>query len=41
MRPYANGGVYLNFAGLGDEADVDRTATYGPDLRRLERVLAT
>ncbi|HEX5997704.1 MAG TPA: hypothetical protein VFY84_21400, partial [Jiangellales bacterium] len=41
MRPFANGGVYLNFAGLADEADVDRTATYGPDPARLERVLAT
>jgi FAD/FMN-containing dehydrogenase len=41
MRPYANGGVYLNFAGLDGEADVDRTATYGADLGRLERVLAT
>ncbi len=41
IRPYANGGVYLNFAGLEDEADVDRTATYGPDTERLERVLAT
>jgi FAD/FMN-containing dehydrogenase len=40
MSPYANGGVYLNFAGLEDEADVDRSATYGPDLGRLERVLA-
>jgi hypothetical protein len=41
MRPSANGGVYLNFAGLDDEADVDRSSTYGPDTRRLERVLAT
>lgn len=40
MRPYANGGVYLNFAGLQDEADVDRSSTYGSDTDRLERVLA-
>ena len=38
MRPFATGGVYVNFAGLGDEAD--RDAAYGPGIRRLDRVRA-
>ncbi len=41
MRRYANGGVYLNFAGLHDEADIDRSATYGQHIERLQQVLAT
>ena len=41
MRPFATGGVYINFAGFTDEADVSRTATHGVDTARLEQVLAT
>lgn len=41
MRPFANGSVYINFAGFADEADVTREATHGVDTARLERVLAT
>lgn len=40
MRPFANGGVYINFAGFDDEADVGREAVFGVDTARLERVLA-
>jgi FAD/FMN-containing dehydrogenase len=38
MRPFATGGVYLNFAGLG--GDSDREAVYGPGAQRLDRVRA-
>jgi FAD/FMN-containing dehydrogenase len=41
MRPFANGGVYINFAGFTDEADISRASTYGVDTARLERVLTT
>ncbi|MGH9243077.1 MAG: FAD-binding oxidoreductase [Acidimicrobiales bacterium] len=34
VAPFATGGVYLNFAGLGDEADLDATAL-GYNHRRL------
>jgi FAD/FMN-containing dehydrogenase len=40
MRPYATGGVYMNFAGFENEDDVNRQATHGTDTR-LERVLRT
>ncbi len=36
MRPFATGGVYLNFAGLGDEAD--RRAVFGRSSERLEGI---
>ncbi len=36
MRPFATGGVYVNFAGLGDEAD--RSAVFGSSAERLDRV---
>ena len=39
-RPFANGGVYVNFAGFEGEADVAREAVLGFDTKRLERVLA-
>ncbi len=38
MRPFATGGVYLNFAGLADDAD--RTAFYGSSTPRLDQVRA-
>lgn len=41
MRPFGNGGVYINFAGFENEADISRAATHGVDTSRLERVLAT
>ena len=41
MRPHANGGVYLNFAGFQDERDIGRSATYGRNVERLRRVLTT
>ena len=40
MRPFANGGVYLNFAGFDDETDVTRDATFGENLGRLDEVRA-
>jgi hypothetical protein len=39
MRPFGTGGVYLNFAGLDDDAD--RGATYGWAADRLHRIQAT
>jgi len=36
MRPFATGGVYLNFAGLDHEAD--RSAVYGSGAERLDRI---
>jgi FAD/FMN-containing dehydrogenase len=36
IRPFATGGVYLNFAGLGDEAE--RRAIYGSSADRLDRI---
>jgi FAD/FMN-containing dehydrogenase len=40
MRPFANGGVYINFAGFENESDVGHDAVFGLDTRRLERVRA-
>jgi len=40
LRPHATGGVYLNFAGVGEEADV-HAAALGANAARLERVRAT
>ncbi|WP_410615766.1 FAD-binding oxidoreductase [Amycolatopsis sp. lyj-109] len=38
LAPHANGGVYLNFSGLADEADSVREAVYGPSAARLEAI---
>ena len=38
MRPFATGGVYLNFAGLDE--DTDRAAFYGSGTARLDQVCA-
>ncbi|NED95173.1 FAD-binding oxidoreductase [Phytoactinopolyspora alkaliphila] len=40
MRPFATGGVYMNFAGFEGENDVPREATHGRDAR-VEQVLRT
>jgi FAD/FMN-containing dehydrogenase len=40
MRPFASGGVYVNFSGLGEEADDLRDAVYGDSQRRLDEVRA-
>ena len=42
LRPFGTlGGVYLNFAGLEDDAgDADDAAVYGPGARRLAAVRA-
>ena len=40
LRPYATGGVYLNFSGLADEADELRDAVYGASAGRLAEVRA-
>jgi FAD/FMN-containing dehydrogenase len=40
MLPFANGGVYINFAGFENESDVGRDAVFGPETRRLERARA-
>ncbi len=36
MAPFATGGVYLNFAGLDDEAGP--SAVFGPSAARLDRI---
>lgn len=36
LRPFATGGVYVNFAGLGE--DTDRAATYGRHAARLTEI---
>jgi len=38
MRPHANGGVYLNFSGLADEAEAVRDAAYGASAGRLDAI---
>ncbi len=38
LSPFSTGGVYLNFAGLGDEADNVRSAALGPNEARLDRI---
>ena len=38
MRPFATGGVYVNFAGLSDDADHLTAALYGPHQERLDRI---
>jgi hypothetical protein len=38
MAPFANGGVYVNFAGLQHEADITPRALLGPNVERLATV---
>ena len=38
FAPYATGGVYLNFAGLSDEADDARSAAHGASASRLGEI---
>jgi FAD/FMN-containing dehydrogenase len=38
MRAMTDGGVYLNFAGLGEENDALARAAYGPNYERLARI---
>jgi FAD/FMN-containing dehydrogenase len=40
MQPFANGGVYVNFAGLQDEADITPHALLGPNVERLDTIRA-
>jgi FAD/FMN-containing dehydrogenase len=40
LTPFANGGVYLNFAGFADDDDVTPASTLGSNLARVERVRA-
>jgi FAD/FMN-containing dehydrogenase len=40
LRPFANGGVYVNFAGFEGEADVSPAATFGSNVERLDAVRA-
>ncbi|MEJ2862691.1 FAD-binding oxidoreductase [Actinomycetospora flava] len=39
LRPFATGGMYVNFAGLDDDAD--RTATFGAHAARLDAIART
>ncbi|HZD69360.1 MAG TPA: FAD-binding oxidoreductase [Actinomycetes bacterium] len=38
IRPFATGGVYVNFAGLGDESHSLRRSVLGANQQRLERI---
>jgi FAD/FMN-containing dehydrogenase len=38
FSPFSNGGVYLNFSGLGDEADGVRSQVQGSSAERLDRI---
>jgi FAD/FMN-containing dehydrogenase len=40
MRPYSDGGQYVNFAGSGDEQDIPRRAAYGGNYDRLAAIKA-
>jgi FAD/FMN-containing dehydrogenase len=40
LKPHASGGVYINFSGLGDEADGLRSAVFGSSEARLAEVRA-
>jgi FAD/FMN-containing dehydrogenase len=40
LKPYASGGVYINFSGLGDEAEELRSSVYGSSEARLAEVRA-
>jgi hypothetical protein len=39
LAPFATGGLYVNFAGLGDDADL-RPAAFGGNEQRLDRIRA-
>lgn len=41
IRPFATGGVYVNFSGLDDSVDDTREAAYGTSQQRLEHVRRT
>jgi hypothetical protein len=41
LRPYATGGVYINFSGFGEEVESLDGATYGASQQRLAAVRAT
>jgi FAD/FMN-containing dehydrogenase len=40
MRPFSTGGVYVNFSGLGDEADDLRSSVFGESQQRLAAIRA-
>jgi FAD/FMN-containing dehydrogenase len=40
LQPFANGGVYLNFAGFADDGDVTPASTLGSQWARVEQVRA-
>ncbi len=40
MQPFSTGGVYVNFSGFGDEADVPQSSVYGDGEARLDAVRA-
>jgi FAD/FMN-containing dehydrogenase len=40
MGPHSTGGLYLNFAGLGEEKDALVKAGYGANYERLTRLKA-
>jgi FAD/FMN-containing dehydrogenase len=40
LRPYANGGVYVNFSGFDEEADELRTSVFGASEARLATIRA-
>lgn len=40
MRPFATGGVYINFSGLGDQADDHHDEIFGRSRMRLEAIRA-
>jgi FAD/FMN-containing dehydrogenase len=40
LKPYASGGVYINFSGLADEADGLRAAVFGSSQAQLSEVRA-
>ncbi|MFD5659687.1 FAD-binding oxidoreductase [Streptomyces hirsutus] len=41
MKPFSSGGTYLNFAGLGEDANELRGAVFGSHEERLERTRAS
>ena len=40
MRPYSSGSVYVNFLGVGDDAEDRTKAAYGPNYERLAKIKA-
>ena len=41
MRPYSDGGQYVNFSGSGDESDIPVRAAFGGNYARLAAIKAT